>query len=75
MPPRTTVADTLVAARVATQRKIVTVCLVPMGLTFVSQTRRRTPLASLLLLSANWCLVGFVAHLLLRRAAGLPAAA
>jgi tagatose-1,6-bisphosphate aldolase len=42
-----------------------------MGLTFVSQARRRTPLASLLLLSANWCLVGFVAHLLLRRAAGL----
>ena len=55
------------------QRKLVTVGLVPAGLTFVSQVRNRTLLGSLLVISVNWLVTGFVLHLLLRR--GHPGAA
>jgi hypothetical protein len=57
------------APHLSVERKIVTVGLVPAGITFFSQSasRKRTLFGSLLVLSANWCVVGFVSHLLLRR--------
>ena len=56
----------------ATQRKIVTVSLVPTGLLFF--LHRRTMANCLWILSVNWLVTGFIAHLLLRsRGAGMGA--
>ena len=54
------------------QRKIVTVSLVPTGLLFF--LHRRTMANCLWILSVNWLVTGFIAHLLLRsRGAGMGA--